>query len=129
MEKSSAKFEIIHEIMTRDGNVQNVKELCKIACVSRSGYYNWVASKCVRDSKETHDRHEFELILAAYNFRGYNKGARGIHMRLLHLEEPVLMNLKKISRLMHKYNLVCPIRKANPTRQIAKALRTNRTRK
>lgn len=35
------------------------------------------------------------------------------------------MNVKKIQRLMRKYNLVCPIRKANPYRRMAKALHTN----
>ena len=36
------------------------------------------------------------------------------------------MNLKKIRRLMNKYGLFCPIRKANPYRRMAKALRTNK---
>ena len=35
------------------------------------------------------------------------------------------MNPKKISRLMHKYGLICPIRKANPYRRMAKAMKTN----
>ena len=46
-------------------------------------------------------------------------------MRLLHQEEPIIMNIKKIRRLMKKYNLFCPIRKANPYRRMAKALKTN----
>ncbi len=37
-------------------------------------------------------------------------------MALLHMEEPTIMNLKKIRRLMKKYGLVCPIRRANPYR-------------
>ena len=44
-------------------------------------------------------------------------------MRLLHVG--IIMNPKKIRRLMHKYNLFCPIRKANPYRRMAAALRTN----
>ena len=35
------------------------------------------------------------------------------------------MNLKKIQRLMHKYGLKCPIRKANPYRRMAKARKTD----
>ena len=35
------------------------------------------------------------------------------------------MNPKKISRLMKKFGLVCPIRKANPYRRMAKAIQTN----
>lgn len=37
----------------------------------------------------------------------------------------IIMNLKKIRRLMKKYELKCPIRKHNPYRQMAKAMRTN----
>lgn len=55
----------------------------------------------------------------------YARGIRGIHMKLLHLPNPVVMNVKKIHRLMHKYGLYCPIRKANPYRRIARAIRTN----
>lgn len=125
MDKPSAKYEIIHSIVSQEGNLQNVKELCQIAGVSRSGYYNWLASEDKRLEKEARDKHDFELILEAYSFRGYDKGIRGIHMRLLHMEPPVLMNTKKIQRLMHKYGLVCPIRKANPYRRMAKALKTD----
>lgn len=46
-------------------------------------------------------------------------------MGLLHLNPPVVMNIKKIRRLMKKYNLFCPIRKANPYRRMAKAIKTN----
>ena len=91
--------------------------------MSRSGYYNWVNSEATRDRKEANDQADFELILEAYNFRGYKKGVLSINMRLLHMG--IVMNPKKIRRLMHKYNLFCPIRKANPYRRMAKALRTN----
>ena len=46
-------------------------------------------------------------------------------MSLLHRDPPVVMNVKKIRRLMDKYGLSCPIRKANPYRRMAKALRTS----
>ena len=99
--------------------------LCEIAHVSRSGYYNWVNSENIRNKKESHDQKSFELILQAYQYRGYDKGARGIYMRLIHMDPPVIMNIKKIRRLMKKYNLFCPIRRANPYRRMAKALKTN----
>lgn len=44
-------------------------------------------------------------------------------MRLLRMG--IRMNHKKIRRLMRKYDLQCPIRKTNPYRRMAKALRTN----
>lgn len=123
----SAKYEIIQEMILKDDNKLTVVEMCKIAQVSRSGYYNYIASADIRKGREEQDRRDFELILTAYNHRGYDKGARGIYMRLLHLDPPVNMNLKKIRRLMKKYGLVCPIRKANPYRRIAKALKTSNT--
>lgn len=125
METPTNKFEIIHETINKSDNKLSVKMLCEIAGVSRSGYYNWVNSENNRIEKESRDRADFELILTAYCHRGYDKGAQGIHMRLLHMEPPVVMNIKKIRRLMKKYGLVCEIRKANPYRRMAKAIKTN----
>lgn len=125
MVTSVDKFEIIHETMNKENNVLSVKMLCEIAGISRSGYYNWVSSANKRLDKEKKDRADFELILKAYKFRGYNKGAQGIYMRLLHQSPSIIMNVKKIRRLMNKYGLVCPIRKSNPYRRMAKAIKTN----
>ncbi|MCR5204014.1 MAG: IS3 family transposase [Lachnospiraceae bacterium] len=125
METSENKFEIIHETISKGNNVLSVKMLCEIAGVSRSGYYNWVRSADKRSEKEARDRADFELILEAYHFRGYDKGAKGIYMRLMHMNPPIVMNVKKIRRLMKKYGLVCNIRKANPYRRIVKAIKTN----
>lgn len=125
MDKTSCKFELIRNVLAKESNVLKVSELCEIAGVSRSGYYRWRNAENVRQVREQKDREDFELILQAFQFRGYDKGIRGIHMRLLHLTKPVLMNVKKIQRLMRKYGLVCPIRKANPYRRMAKALKTN----
>jgi len=120
---SEEKFKLIQEMTQRDNNELNISWLCEMACVSRSGYYNWVHSSDKRCNKEDQDRADFALILEAYKYRGYDKGRRGIYMRLLHMG--VRMNQKKISRLMNKYNLFCPIRKANPYRRMAKALKTD----
>lgn len=73
--------------------------------------------------RDKQDELDFQIILEAYNFRGYAKGVMGIYMRLLHVG--IRMNHKKIRRLMHKYGLKCPIRKANPYRRMAKAMKTN----
>lgn len=125
MEVTSIKFELIFRTLQEPDNHLSVSDLCSIAGVSRSGYYNWVAAASIREARELRDQADFELIINAYQFRGYNKGIRGIHMRLLHLDPPVVMNIKKIQRLMRKYHLFCPIRKANPYRRMAKAIRTN----
>ena len=121
----SAKYEIIREMTQRDNNLLNISQLCESAGVSRSGYYNYLNTEAVRVRREAQDRADFEIILEAYNYRGYSKGARGIYMRLLHKDPPVHMNIKKIRRLMKKYGLFCPIRQANPYRRTAKALQTD----
>lgn len=120
---SSKKFELIHGIVNTPGNVLTVKELCSIAGASRSGYYNWIKAADKWEERERKDRQDFELVLEAYRHRGYDKGAKGIHMRLLHVG--IVMNVKKIRRLMKKYNLHCPIRKANPYKQLARDMKTS----
>lgn len=125
IDDTSYKFKIIYEMTQKENNLLTVSMLCEIAQVSRSGYYNWVNSEDMRIKKENKDKKDFEIILQAYQYRGYNKGARSIYMRLIHMNPPIVMNVKKIRRLMKKYNLFCPIRKANPYRRMAKALKTN----
>ena len=120
---TSSKFEIIRNATEHDNNVLSISKMCELAEVSRSGYYEWIAAAPVREQKEAQDKADFETILEAYKYRGYAKGARGIYMRLLH--QDIVMNLKKIRRLMHKYGLKCPHRGPNPYRQMAKAIKTN----
>lgn len=121
----SAKFKIIQETLSQNGNKLSIAYLCKIAGVSRSGYYNWLKSEETRRSREEQDKNDFEHILAAYHFRGYKKGARSVYMRLLHQDPPVRMNIKKIRRLMDKLGLFCPIRRENPYRKMLRAMRTS----
>ena len=125
METEKNKFEIIHDVVTKENNLLNISMLCEIAGVSRSGYYRWVNATKHREEQELKDRADFEIIHKAYKHRGYNKGAKGIYMNLIHQEVPIVMNLKKIRRLMKKYNLICSIRTANPYRRMAKALKTS----
>lgn len=122
---ASSKYAIIEQMMQREDNMLNVKWLCETAGVSRSGYYHYLQTVDLREQREQQDRADFDLILTAYNHRGYSKGARGIYMQFLHMDPPVHMNIKKIRRLMKKYGLFCPVRKANPYRRIAKALKTD----
>jgi len=117
------KYKIIKSAVTHDNNLLSINKLCEIAGVSRSGYYGWLKAAPYREKCEQKDREDFDLILEAYKHRGYAKGTRGIHMRLLHTG--VVMNIKKIRRLMKKYGLKCPYRGANPYRQMAKAIKTS----
>lgn len=98
--------------------------MCKIAGVSRSGYYAWLGKEDKRIQKETADKNDFNFILDAYKFKNRHKGAKGIKMVLLR-QYGIIMNLKKIRRLMRKFGLRCPIRKANPYKKIGKALKSH----
>jgi len=122
---ANAKYAIIREMTLRDNNLLKISWLCETAGVSRSGYYHYLDTETLRQQREAQDRHDFEIILSAYQFKGYKKGAKSIYMRFLHMKPPVHMNIKKIRRLMKKYGLRCPIRKANYYRRMAKALATS----
>ena len=121
---TQSKFSIIHKAVSQDNNVLSIEQMCSIAGVSRSGYYNWLNSAPNRTVREEKDQSDFSIILEAYNYRGYWKGARSIYMRLLHIN--IVMNLKKIRRLMNKYGLKCPYRGANAYRRMAKAMKTDK---
>ena len=120
---TQGKYEIIYAAVHRKNSLLSISKLCEIAGVSRSGYYAWEKAAPTRERRENADKKDFDLIVEAYKFRGYAKGARSIHMRLLHTG--VRMNLKKIRRLMDKYGLKCPYIGPNPYRRMAKALKTN----
>ena len=121
--QASVKFQMIYDAVAHDNNLLSITELCRLAGVSHSGYYDWVNGAATRQAREDTDKQDFDIILEAYRFRGYAKGARSIHMRLLHTGKR--MNVKKIRRLMKKFNLVCPIRRPNPYRRMVREMQTN----
>ncbi len=61
-----------------------------------------------------------ETILKAFNRRGYKKGSRSIKM-ILENDYNIIFSRRKIQRIMKKYGIVCPYRKPNPYKKIAKA--------
>lgn len=128
------KFEIIKDVYTKYSNkrkgrlVVSISFLCQIAGVSRTGYYNYFSNNSIniRKKKEFEDLKKYKLIKKAYDFKNRKKGARQIKMTL-QKEFNVIMNLKSIRRIMKKYNLLCPIRKANPYRRMLKATKEHTT--
>lgn len=88
-----------------------MKETCGVARVSRSGYYAWH-----RHSDEPEKDHEDYLLIKEVFDKGKAKwGSRTVKMNL-----SVVMNHKKISRIMRKYNLITKIRRKNPYKMIMK---------
>jgi putative transposase len=100
--------------------------LCKMASVSDSGYYNYFSarSQCLRDQRDYQDESVRDVILKAYNYEGYKKGARQIKLTL---EDKfgIVYNLKRIQRIMRKYRIICTIRNPNPYKKIMKATKEN----
>lgn len=105
-----------------------LSHLCKLSGVSRSGYYNYFSteSQKSRELSDHQDEVVKEIILKAYNFKGRKKGARQLKMTL-EGHYAITYNLKRIRRIMKKYGIICPIRKANPYRRMMKATKEHRT--
>jgi len=116
------KFLLIRSIIEKYNLRRMVSFLCDICGVSRSGYYNYfsIRSQERRKTWEEQDKLLKRNILMAFNFKNRKKGARQIKMTLMG-QFNINYNLKRIRRIMKKYNVFCPIRKANPYRRMAKA--------
>ena len=116
------KFNLIHSVIEKYNLTRMVTHLCKVAGVSRQGYYNYFSAKQVqrRKDREKKDESLRDLVLKAYNFKNRKKGARQIKM-VLAGQFSVVFNLKRIRRIMKKYGIESPFRRANPYKRIIKA--------
>lgn len=99
-----------------------ISYLCELVGVSRSGYYNYFSlkSRQNREKQDINDELVRNIILKAYRFKGYQKGARQIKMTLNNRFK-IVYNLKRIRRIMKKYNIICKKRKPNPYKRMMKA--------
>ncbi|MGI2792964.1 IS3 family transposase, partial [Bacillus cytotoxicus] len=82
--------------------------------------YFSVSSQRQRKNRIDQDEITKEWILKAFRFKNRKKGARQIKMTLAG-QFQVVYNLKRIRRIMKKYGIICPIRKANPYKRMIKA--------
>ncbi|RFU62719.1 IS3 family transposase [Peribacillus saganii] len=121
------KYILIRSVIEKYNLTQMVRYLCSVAGVSRSAYYRYFStdSQANRLQKETQDEQVKEIILKAFHFKRRKKGARQIKMTL-EGQFQVVYNLKRIRRIMKKYDIICPIRKANPYRRMMKATQEHR---
>ncbi len=55
MDRASDRFELVREAVANKKNILTVKELCELAGVSRSGYYNWLRCEKARLLREAKD--------------------------------------------------------------------------
>ena len=56
----------VQKMYEREDCLLNIKHLCKIAGVSISGYYHYLATADVRDEREEQDRKNVQMIIEAY---------------------------------------------------------------
>jgi putative transposase len=89
----------------------NVNILCSLASVSRSGYYKYLKKAHLKER----DCEDYLLIKEVFE---KGKGKWGHRTIQMNLEKH--MNLKKIIRIMNKYQLFTKIRKKNPYKMIMK---------
>ncbi|MBD8498512.1 IS3 family transposase [Paenibacillus arenosi] len=122
----SERFELIHQVLCKYKLHRVTRFLCQIAEVSRSGYYRWCNAEVQRQLRKTVDERDFQLINEHFEARNRKAGALDIKMRLERIDN-VVMNHKKIRRIMHKFKLITSIRRANPYRKMAKATQEHKT--
>jgi putative transposase len=88
--------------------------------VSTSGYYRWLEAEETRQLREEADEKDYAMIQDHFSALKKKAGALTIKMHLEH-KNNVVMNHKKIRRIMSKFNLVTKVRRPNPYRKVAKA--------
>lgn len=118
--KPSKVYQLIYETLEQNQFKRMTKYFCNLLGVSRSGYYSYLKAFDIRDAREQLDLEAKEIILKAFNRRGYKKGSRSIKM-ILENEYNIILSRKKIQRIMKKYGIICPHRRPNPYKKIAKA--------
>ncbi|CAI9393588.1 IS3 family transposase ISCb4 [Bacillus sp. T2.9-1] len=105
--------QLISETIKQNGFKRMTKYFCDLLEVSRSGYYSFLQAYTIREAREQLDLEAKEVILKAFNRRGYKKGSRSIKM-ILENKYNISFSRKKIQRLMRKYGIVCLHRGPNP---------------
>ena len=68
---AEVKYGLIHEAVRQDDSMLNISALCRIAGVSRSGYYAWLDAAPLRQSREETDSADYAFVKQAYEFRGF----------------------------------------------------------
>ena len=70
---TSKIFELIYGLISKFNLKGMTKQLCKISYVSTSGFYRSLNTQTHRNTKENKDLKSRDIILKAFNHRGYKK--------------------------------------------------------
>lgn len=123
--KAQDTFKIIHSFTQRNNIKLSISQMCKLAKVSRSGYYQY--KKKMSDTRKTEkdfqDELDYKMIKEVFEDHNIEKGGRQIKMQVLR-KYGVNMNLKRVYRIMKKYDIVCTIRQPKPMKAAMRAFKT-----
>lgn len=123
--RKNTSFALIQQTIEKHNLKGMTRYLCQLMNVSRSGYYAFLAAAPIREAYRQAELQTKTIILKIFKRRGYLKGSRSIKMILAN-EFNICLSRKKICKIMNKYDIVCPHRKANPYKRIAKATKEHR---
>src|SRR5699024_7110839 len=76
--KTSTKYQFIYETIAQNNFKQMTTYFCELLEGSRSGYYSYINASASRAEREKADVKVKDVILKAFNRRGYKKGSRSI---------------------------------------------------
>lgn len=96
-------------------STHSLSELCRIAGVSRSGFYSWLKRPVAEEN------YEELLVVDLFELK---KGKYGIRKLKMNLEKKtgLIYNLKRIIRIKKKYNLITVVRKPNKMKAFFKQI-------
>lgn len=122
----SERAQIINQTIRKHGLHRMTRYMCKLARMSLIGYYHWRTAEEVRQLREEADERNVRPIKKHFDDLNGKAGALVLKMRL-ERKDGIIINHKKIRRLIRKYMLVATIRQANPYRKKAKATQEHLT--
>ena len=99
--------------------------LCHIAKVSISGYYKH--KKLLKSDSTKQEREQSDKLLIEHITKTRKKGYRRVTMELQ--KQWIIMNHKKVLRLMRKYDMLAKVRRRNPYKNISKATQEHKIKK
>ncbi|MCA1024450.1 IS3 family transposase [Halobacillus litoralis] len=118
-------YQLIEKTIRKYSMKNMVSYLCAFTGVSRSGYYAWIHKESDRQVRDEKDEKDIEIIRSIFTQNQEKVGALQIKM-ILENDYGVIMNHKKVRRLMRKFGLRAKIRQAKPYKKMMKATQEHR---
>ncbi|QQP11941.1 IS3 family transposase [Lysinibacillus agricola] len=119
-------FQLISDTLTQFPFERMVTYFCNLLKVSRSGYYSYLQASDARALREQKDLKARDLIFKKPLIVVVIRKALVRLKMTLEQDFSMCDEPKKIQRIMRKFGIVCPHRKPNPYKQMAKATKEHR---